>query len=81
MDVCRVVLVVAMVSDPVSAREAADQAARSIAAAEAAARRRVEPPRRIWLQWNEDEAQVTWCSDKINDDDVEYVRVNRKENE
>ncbi len=36
-------------------------------------------PNRIWLQWYEDpdpiEDSITWSSDKISDDDVEYVRV------
>ena len=32
------------------------------------------PPKRIWLQFHqEDEEAKTWCQDKINDDDVEYV--------
>jgi hypothetical protein len=38
-------------------------------------------PERIYLQWIEDESVqyihegVTWCADKIEDDDVEYVRA------
>jgi len=36
-------------------------------------------PKRIWLQYFEDEEDadddITWCPDKINDDDVEYIRV------
>ena len=48
------------------------------------------PPKRIWLQFHGDETErlhrgetvnsrdVTWCSDQINDSDVEYVRVPRK---
>lgn len=41
-------------------------------------------PNKIWLQWhgdgNPDEpgepdpADVTWCQDKINEHDIEYVR-------
>lgn len=43
-----------------------------------------EPPNRIWLQFHgdgspddpgePDPADVTWCQDKINEHDVEYVR-------
>lgn len=48
-----------------------------------------EPPDRIWLQWHgadkddltpeelEMRGEVTWCSDKMFDTDVEYVRVQR----
>ena len=37
-------------------------------------------PSRIYLQQEEvapflEHAEITWCSDKINDHDVEYVRV------
>ena len=37
-------------------------------------------PARIWLQRAEREDfheahEVTWCQDKINDGDVEYVRI------
>ena len=41
-------------------------------------------PERIWLQepkdcddddWNEWQDVITWCADKINDSDVEYVRA------
>jgi hypothetical protein len=35
-------------------------------------------PERIWLQWDLDEDPVnerTWCADKINDSDTEYVRA------
>ena len=34
-------------------------------------------PNRIWLQsWSDDPGvETTWCADRINDDDVEYVRV------
>jgi hypothetical protein len=31
------------------------------------------PPRRIYIQWEADD--VTWCNNKINDNDVEYVRA------
>ena len=31
--------------------------------------------KRIWLQSNEEHNEPTWCEDKINDDDVEYVRA------
>lgn len=41
----------------------------------------VPPPKRIWLQYTGDSYDyhegVTWCVDKINDDDVEYVRVEK----
>lgn len=30
---------------------------------------------RIWLQSEDDCHEVTWCQDKINDDDVEYIRL------
>lgn len=34
-----------------------------------------KPDERLWLQWEGDgEGEVTWCQDKINDDDIEYVR-------
>lgn len=37
------------------------------------------PPDKIWLQWYEYDdsewAGRTWCEDKQNDSDVEYVRV------
>jgi hypothetical protein len=47
------------------------------------------PPRRIWLQFYGDEQptfhrgekvnsqDVTWCSDQINEHDVEYVRATK----
>lgn len=39
-------------------------------------------PEKIWLQINEEDGEenheVTWCQDKINDTDVEYVRVRSK---
>lgn len=46
-----------------------------------------KPPPRIFLQWfGENYADhegppdtTTWCEDKINDDDVEYVRKDRIE--
>ena len=32
------------------------------------------PPKIIYLQWNQSpDDESTWCADKINDDDVEYV--------
>jgi hypothetical protein len=35
-----------------------------------------KPHERIWLQTEaESTGEMTWCEDKINDDDVEYVRV------
>lgn len=33
-----------------------------------------EPHRRIWLQWDP-EGETSWCQDKINDDDIEYVKA------
>lgn len=30
--------------------------------------------KRIWLQKDTD-GQITWCQDKINDDDTEYIRA------
>lgn len=36
-----------------------------------------KPPEKIYLQQSEDgwsEHGVTWCKDKINDHDVEYIR-------
>ncbi len=39
-------------------------------------------PGRIWLQWDLDDDPVneqTWCVDKINDSDAEYVRANEIE--
>ena len=30
------------------------------------------PPKLIYLQWNPN-GESTWCRDKINDDDIEYV--------
>lgn len=35
---------------------------------------KVKPHRRIWLQYDP-EGETTWCQDKINDDDVEYVKA------
>jgi len=44
-----------------------------------------EPPRAIWLQFygdgdeplvDDDDAEVTWCKDKINTRDIQYVREN-----
>ena len=36
-----------------------------------------QAPKRIWLQWpgSEFDERATWCSDKVNDDDVEYMRA------
>lgn len=35
-----------------------------------------EAPERIWLQWVEPHCDDnTWCVDKINDDDAEYIRA------
>ena len=41
---------------------------------------------RIWLQTTDEHGEATWCQNKINDDDVEYVRVDlyaalKRENE
>jgi len=43
-----------------------------------------EAPERIYLQWYEDDDgtlgsinESSWCSDKINDDDVEYVLASK----
>jgi hypothetical protein len=37
-----------------------------------------EPPDRIWLQRDDGpDFEWTWCSDKINDEDVEYIRADR----
>ena len=39
-------------------------------------------PDKIYLQITDDEGEhsdeITWCVDKINDDDVEYIRVNKQ---
>ena len=40
-----------------------------------------ESPERIWLQWNTDPDEQSWCGDKINDDDVEYVKVSHSPKE
>ena len=32
------------------------------------------PPKMIYLQWDGDEYDATWCSDQINDDDEPYYR-------
>ena len=39
----------------------------------------MKSPKIIWLQWEEhdfynDGEVITWCKDKINDSDVEYIR-------
>ena len=30
---------------------------------------------KIWLQTTDEHGEATWCQNKINDDDVEYIRV------
>ncbi len=35
----------------------------------------MKPNERIWLQSDEEHGEPTWCEDKINDDDVEYIRA------
>ena len=35
-------------------------------------KKREDPPIAIWLQWNSFDGEVTWCVDKINDDDILY---------
>ena len=39
-------------------------------------------PEKIWLQnWTSDPSvETTWCVDKINDDDIEYVLASQVEN-
>jgi len=43
-----------------------------------------EPPDVIYLQWYDEDGQVrdvkdrTYCEDKINDNDVEYRRVDQR---
>jgi len=34
-----------------------------------------EPHTRIWLQVDPIEGETTWCQDKVNDDDIEYVKA------
>lgn len=34
-----------------------------------------QAPQRIWLQWYGWSEENTWCVDKINDEDVEYIRA------
>ena len=35
----------------------------------------MRPPGKIYLQYyDEDQPETTWCEDKINDNDVEYIR-------
>lgn len=35
----------------------------------------MKAPKEIYLQINDETANcITWCEDKINDDDVQYVR-------
>ena len=44
-----------------------------------------QPPKTIWLQWDnpqvfvDDESSVTWCEDKIHDEDIEYHLVDPEE--
>jgi hypothetical protein len=46
-----------------------------------------EPPERIWLQTHDDhgdlndplDGTVTWCADRQNETDVEYVRADELE--
>lgn len=33
-----------------------------------------EAPKTIYLQWDDNEFDSTWCSDKINDDDIVYIQ-------
>lgn len=40
---------------------------------------RKQPPKEIYLQFDPDGGETTWCEDKINDDDIEYVRKSRAE--
>lgn len=45
----------------------------------------MKPPNKIYLQWYVDDPEYgmefgrTWCQDKINDDDVEYILASRVE--
>ena len=32
------------------------------------------PPDTIYLQWQDDGDEVSWCPDRVNDEDVEYRR-------
>ena len=34
-----------------------------------------EPPNQIYLQWFSPMEEVTWCVDRIEDDDVKYVHA------
>jgi hypothetical protein len=47
-----------------------------------------DAPREIWLQWLGEYAdapnnmdEVTWCRDKINNSDIQYIRVDMVEAE
>ena len=49
---------------------------------ESAAHKQMEAPERIWLQddgdwqlYDHGDEHVTWCQDKVNDNDTEYVRA------
>lgn len=33
-----------------------------------------KPPDKIFLQWDSGEFDATWCIDKINDNDIPYIR-------
>jgi hypothetical protein len=33
------------------------------------------PPKEIWLQWDNDPDERTWCEDNQNESDVKYVRA------
>lgn len=36
-----------------------------------------EPPDVIYLQWSDDSADVTWCSDRVHDSDLRYIRADK----
>jgi len=40
-----------------------------------------KPPKVIYLQWNnpDEDWGVLWCPDRINDDDVEYIKKDEAE--
>lgn len=44
-------------------------------------RKPIEAPERIYLQWyptyDGSESDCTWCSDKIDDNDTEYIRADK----
>ncbi len=37
-------------------------------------------PSKIYLQWNDTECESTWCSDRVDENDIEYV-LNGEEHE